>query len=691
MRTPALTTLIACCATLTAHANEQKQTLPTITINADLRQNTDEAVDGSTSIVTGDTLMDKGATHFGDILSQTPNVNFSGQSSRPRHLQIRGMGERDEYTGAPNPSVGFAVDDIDFSGIGMTGSLFDVKQVEVLRGPQSTRYGASALAGLINIESNDPTAASEHMIEASAGGDSLRELGLVSSGALGDKGNSPQYRVSLFKHSSDGFRNNAFLGRSATNGRDELSLRGKLRFFPSNQTTVDLTLMHSDLNNGYDAWSLNNSYTTLSDQPGKDTQLSNAGALKVTYKGHPAYTLISKTTLANSDMRYSYDEDWVYPAFDPINGYSSFYQNGKHRRTFSQELRWISTPASRLFANTTDWVVGGYGASLNEHNRTESTFGGLNTTDYQRHNLAAFGQLDHHLSAKTTFSGGLRIEQIGADFNGSNGDRFAPSETLWGGLLSLNHRLTPAHTAYASLSRGYKAGGFNPGLPAGSASQYLRFDAETALNTEVGLKSRWPEQQLSTKVSLFHTERSNPQFDGYSYDPITHGNWVFFTENLTRARNYGMEAEFDWRPQPRWQVFGSVGLLMTDISGTPLNSDITISDRQQAHAPNYQFLLGSQYRTASGYFARIELNGVDSFYFSNSHNFKSHAYTLAHARIGYQAKDWEIFLWGRNLTDERYVTRGFHFGNNPQLGYVDETYVRLGDRQQFGLTTRFYF
>ena len=187
----------------------------------------------------------------------------------------------------------------------------------------------------------------------------------------------------MFSHKSDGFRNNAFLNRSDTNGRDELNIRGKLRFFPSAVTTVDLTYLHSDLNNGYDAWSLNNSFTTQSDQPGKDTQLSNAGAIKVTHKGNPNFTLVSTTTLANSDMTYSYDEDWVYPAFDPVNGYSSFYQNNKHRRTLSQELRLISTPSSRFFNGTTDWLIGGYGAQLTENNLTESTFGGSNSTEYQ--------------------------------------------------------------------------------------------------------------------------------------------------------------------------------------------------------------------------------------------------------------------------------------------------------------------
>jgi hypothetical protein len=60
-----------------------------------------------------------------------PNLNWSGDTNRPRYFQIRGIGELDEYQGAPNPSVGFLIDDVDFSGIGTVGTLFDMDHIEV--------------------------------------------------------------------------------------------------------------------------------------------------------------------------------------------------------------------------------------------------------------------------------------------------------------------------------------------------------------------------------------------------------------------------------------------------------------------------------------------------------------------------------------------------------------------------------
>lgn len=669
-----------------------ENSLSTITVNADLRQASDDDLAASVDVLDQVELQDRGATHFGDVLLQTPNVNFSGQSSRPRHILIRGMGERDEYTGAPNASVGFAVDDIDFSGIGMVGNLFDVKQVEVLRGPQSTRYGASAIAGLVNIQSNEPTPYNESLIETSLGTDNLSEIGLMTSGAFSKQAKSPQYRVSLFKHHSDGFRDNDTLNRSDTNQKNELSARAKLRWWAGNDTQFDLTLMHADLDNGYDKWSLDNSFTTLSDQPGTDSQLTHAGSLKIQFNGAHHYTLISTTAYGESDMIYGYDEDWVYPDYPPLWG-NATYQNNKQRQNMSQQLRWVSKQP--IFNQSTDWLFGLYASRLDEANQTD--YWGLSSSDYRLDKLAGFAQFDYHLSAQTTLVLGTRVEQVSMEFDHSAGDQFSPSETLWGGQLTLNHSLNKQHSLYTGVSKGYKAGGFNTGLPDSADNKYLKFDAETAINYEVGHKMT--TDNLRVKTSLFYTDRANPQFDSNSFESEIDGisEWIFFTENLNSASNYGLETEFYWQANSKLALFGHGALLQTRVSGSPLNDELKgLPSREQSHAPGYQYLVGAQYRNDQGWFARLEVQGMDAFYFSNSHNEKSKAYSLANARLGYESKDWEIYLWSKNLTDTRYATRGFYFANNAYYldnngDPADQRYIALGDPRQIGLTTRVRF
>jgi iron complex outermembrane receptor protein len=105
----------------------------------------------SVTVMGGDTLREAGVQHLQDVLGLVPNLNWASGSSRPRYFQLRGIGENDQWQGAPNPSVGFLIDGMDFSGVGMAATLFDVEQVEVLRGPQGAIHGANALAGLINV------------------------------------------------------------------------------------------------------------------------------------------------------------------------------------------------------------------------------------------------------------------------------------------------------------------------------------------------------------------------------------------------------------------------------------------------------------------------------------------------------------------------------------------------------------
>ena len=129
------------------------QDIEEVIVKADYRQVEESALGTSLSILSEELLDTYSVEHLDDVLNFIPNLNFASGSSRARHFQIRGIGERSQFGSPINPSVGFIVDNVDFTGIGSIGTLVDVAQVEVLRGPQGTRYGANALAGLIYIKS----------------------------------------------------------------------------------------------------------------------------------------------------------------------------------------------------------------------------------------------------------------------------------------------------------------------------------------------------------------------------------------------------------------------------------------------------------------------------------------------------------------------------------------------------------
>jgi outer membrane receptor protein involved in Fe transport len=137
-------------------AAAQAQAIEEIVVTADFRERSASEIPASVTTFDAEAVAQLAVQHFEELINVVPNLNWSGDGHRARYLQIRGVGELEQYQGAPNPSVGFLIDDIDFSGIGTIATTFDIDRIEVLRGPQGTRYGANALAGLVYVQSALP-------------------------------------------------------------------------------------------------------------------------------------------------------------------------------------------------------------------------------------------------------------------------------------------------------------------------------------------------------------------------------------------------------------------------------------------------------------------------------------------------------------------------------------------------------
>ncbi|MGI2261268.1 TonB-dependent receptor [Shewanella sp. GXUN23E] len=693
---------------LAADAPQDDEAMETLVVTADFRATEIDRVPASISVVGQQQLEDDGGENFQDILNAIPNLNWSGGSSRARYFQIRGVGDQEEYEGAPNASVGFFVDDIDLSGLGMASSLFDIQQVEVLRGPQSTLFGGNALAGAIYLKSAEPTAAPEAGLELSAGSDSLLTAGVYAGGSL-NSDDSLLGRISVQSHQQDGFMDNLYLGRNDTNRRDEISAKAKLRWYITDALQADLTLLHGNFDNGYDAWSLDsNGQYSYSDRPGVDTQTTNGGALKLSWDADDAFVLESITSVADTSQRHAYDGDWSNPDYwagkvcygaGPCV-YDYWWDKNADRTNISQDLRLLSTDNGRLFNGTTDWLVGAYYNRLSEDNLLQiaeryeqgDLYTSAMTSDYRADKYSLFGQLDTYID-RFHYSAGLRLERWQADYRDSLGEAFAPQETMWGGHLSVSYQLNDEQMLYAKLARGYKPGGFNTDLPA-ELNQYRAFDSETLYNYELGYNASLLDGNLDTRLALFFMDRQDQQVDASVQIPGS-GNFILYTANATSSTNYGLEAEVRYYLTRNLELYGSLGLLRAsydDYRYEKSGEIIDLSGRELAHAPRYNYQLGGTWRGDWGLFANLNLSGMDSFYYSDSNDFVSEDYHLLNLRVGYEADNWSVYLWGRNLTDEAYGVRGFFFGNEPDKDWADQQYVRYGDPRQLGITFRYdYF
>lgn len=258
---------------------------------------------------------------------------------------------------------------------------------------------------------------------------------------------------------------------------------------------------------------------------------------------------------------------------------------------------------------------------------------------------------------------------------------------MLGGEMSLHHDHSDSFASFVTLSRGYKAGGFNLGpLP----EDRREFGAEVMWSLEAGIKSDWADGRLVVDASVFYARRDDQQVrTSFQVDPGDPTTFIFFTDNAASGVTRGLEAALRWQPGDAWEFYLTAGLLDATFD-TFVTPQVDLSGRQQAHAPESTLAAGGRYAHPSGFFARLDLSSRSDFYFDVSHDQKSASYGLANARVGYDSGRWSLQLWARNIFDEAYAVRGFYFGNEPP-DFPPALYTRLGDPRQIGVTADFRF
>ena len=663
-------------------ASEDALEIEEIVVTATFRREELYQVPSSISVVPAAAIARRGATHLEEILNMIPNLNYAKGSSRVRFLQIRGIGERGQFSEPLNASVGLIVDGVDLSGIGTVAMLFDVDQVEVLRGPQGTRYGANALAGLVNVVTRTPTDENEGEVELFAGNYGAFGVGAVISGPLAENARG---RLAARVDRANGFIENDYLDVDDTNSTDERLLRGKLSWDAGESATFDIAAGYIDANNGYDAFSLDNIRTTLADEPGHDRQETLYGSAGVKWHDNPTFTVEAHMGAAASDMAYGYDADWVYVGFHPW-GYSGTDNYLRDRNTATAEVRLVSKEAGELFGGATAWTAGAYTLRQDVALTRQSTFIDSDfTSDYGINRFAVFGQAETALDACSTLTVGLRLERHSASYDDSAGVSSAPEDSLVGGRVAYDRALAPGIVGYGSISRGYKAGGFN--IDGTLPADLREYEPEVLWNFEAGVKARAADGRLSFRGSVFRMQRDDVQIDSsiviFQEDGST--EFIDFVGNAAEGTNSGAEVDVEFTPTDAVSLYARVGLLRSEYEDYINGEGLDLDGRRQAHAPDYQFSVGADFAFGEGYFAQVEMDGRDDFYFSDSHSEKSIPYTLLNASVGYRGRDWSVTAWARNLADEDYLVRGFFFGNDPRDGYTDRVFTQLGEPRRFGI------
>jgi outer membrane receptor protein involved in Fe transport len=657
----------------------------------------------SVTVIDEAIIEDRAAQHLETVLNTSANINFSSGGSRARFVQVRGVGDLEQFVDPKHfPSVGITVDDIDLGGTANAGMLFDAQQVEILRGPQGTRFGGSALAGMVNIRSNRPTESLEGYVEVGAGNYGSWNVGGVISGPLSD---TVTGRLAIQQNNSDGYIDNVFLGRDDTNGYDETSIRATLNFDPTDHSVYSLTAFYFDGRNGYDAFSLDNTRDTLSDEPGRDHQKSLALAGRAEWQVGESSTLQAVATWLDSDLEYGFDEDWTFvgicdgtlcdPVFDLFSNTDNYLRD---RDEISLDIRLLGdSPGSE-----TQYVVGIYSQQRDEDLHRE--YYGDFFSFYEARRQAIYGQVEIAVNERLGLTAGLRYERFDDNYQDTFGFQSSSDDSLQSGELTLSYQAAGSTLLYATLSRGNKPGGVNT---EGSANlpfmqpvfqsfmqPRLTIDTETLLNRELGLKGTYLGNRLVLRAALFHMDRHDAQLESWMWDGVNF-LWIGFLDNVDGS-NWGAEIELHYQLSDRVELFGSLGWLETEIEEITtfdLNLDdfVTRYDIDQAKSPKWQFNLGTNLAFSEKLSARLELEGRDDSRFGYYHGESIDSYVLMNASLRYRLGRTELRLWGRNLTDQDYAVHGLYFGNDPRKGWVNESYYQYGEPRVFGISATYSF
>lgn len=573
-----------------------------------------------------------------DMASFTSNFMLTNRGSNYYMPTIRGISQAIGYS-ISNP-VSVLIDGVPVSStLGFNEVFMDIERIEILKGPQSTLYGKETQAGVINVITKKPNNKVHARLRGDLGSDDKRQVSFSVSG--------PIVKDRLFiglsaKHyEKDGFIKNTNLD-GYENDKEHDYGRLNLRFTPNKNFEVSLTASRLELDNGgseYAQTSDPDSDTISSDYSGNDKSSSTSFALKATYeKGNYLFESITTHREYKADAFHNYH----------FTSFSNFHviRDSIHKKT-SQEFRLSNN------GNKFRWLVGLYADKdeLDDDSIDVYSFGpdALDQVMDSK-SLGAFIHTDYAVTGKLSLIMGARYDKDKSEFEDKNTNtKLEVSNNEISPKISLKYQQSKESMYYTTVAKGYRAGGFHPYAPNSYPKEY---DREILWNYEIGAKNSFFNNRLIVNSSVFYM-----QIDDMQVKVSPEGASSAYVGNAAKATSKGFELELNGKLTKELEVFGSFGYTDAEFDEYK-DSKGDYSGNNTVNSPEYNYNVGAQYRHAKGYFARVDVNGYGKTYFNQQNSESRDAYNLVNAKLGYEAENYDIYLYGENLFDKDYDAIG---------------------------------
>jgi len=664
-----------------------------VVVKAQLQERTVQKTQTSVSVITGEKL-DRGSNaDIYDVANITPGINASAGE---KGFAIRGIRE-----------VNVMVDGLSLATLqaGYFGpyGTWDLEQVEILRGAQSTQAGRNSLGGAISIGTANPTFEQETKLRADYGTANTSKLALAHNQPLID--DVLAIRIAGEVNHSDGYIENTTRNEKDYDARDLTNGRIKVLYKPVEKLEAVFGYSYTDNKGGedtvaYDSWKDGKNRYSTSDHEAKEGAVHNIASLDLKYELDNNWTLFSKTGQLSSDYVRVEDSDLTSASLGYLDrkaDSSSFTQelkatfnNDKIRSVFGLFYTSIENDAD---TNLKDLPVATVNPALAPFNaKLES----VNNVKTEIDNKAIFGELEYDISSKWTVLVGARYDQetnkhesstnpkvtdygtlppplqaavdaavaqaTSSEKYDSDYDAFLPKA---GVIYNFNERLSLGATA----QKGYKAGGAGISLATAETFQY---DPEYTNSYELALRSVSLSGDSVFNVNAYHTNWSDMQV---VVIPPGGPNNDFTIENAGSSTLYGLEVGFSQVVNDSFNFFANAAYSKTEYDKYVTNG-ADYAGNSFVFAPELMASIGLEYAFTDNWVLSADANYQSEAEGNNSNvdNMKVPGRTLVNAKFGYEANNWSASIYSRNLTNEQYVTQylvdsaGTGAGENVKVG-----------------------
>ena len=561
--------------------------LEEIVVTAQKREQNVQSVPLSVQVIGEAQLSAAGIENFEDFNRVAPSLLVrTDVTPINATVAIRGIGTSAFGIGV-EPSVAVVVDDVPLAFQARAfGNMMDISRVEILAGPQSTLYGKSSTAGLVNIVTPDPTHTLSGKIEATGTTDSERDVSGYLSGPLTD---TLAGRLSVISSDFPGTIKNLYTGWKS-DGDKSLNAHGKLVWDPTSALKVVTNLNYNAGTTTDDyAWINLAANANLRGNPAyppsvylngvvpgfDNTNIYNNYGTGTRYGNFDQSVKVSwdlggPTLMSISDHSYFWLDDHQDVDYTAVTALDDRQQGYFHNTQWTEELRLVS-PGSQAFRYTAGLFYADVTYARTFTRGPYFSDAGWHTTEGSRQE-AAFGQFEYDIVDRLTLIAGLRLGNELINYTYTN-LLLAPPGNGWAGhnnngyatyKVGPQYQLTDHIMLFALHATGHKGEtynlvtGFNAAI---AASGPVR--PETSSDYEVGAKMQFLDQRLTVNPTLFTTNYNNYQAQGIQV--LENGTTNYELENVGVVRTRGVEDTNTYRPT-RDLTFG--------LSGTYLDASI---------------------------------------------------------------------------------------------------------------------